>query len=153
MKSLGIRYQILLITLIPVLLVDGYFTWGHIRNGIAQETEMLRTEGGIAAREVARSAERSLAVGRADQLQARLRQLIGHGDIAMVSVFDAAGDAVATAAAPGFDPAQSIDYLYFREAIASRPGSPAAIRAGTVADNPRVASPGWVTHSSPRTSG
>ena len=143
MKSVGIRYQILLITLIPVLLVDGYFTWSHIHRGIEQETGLLRAEGRIAARQLARDAAQSLEADRVERLQARLEQLIGHNDIVMATVFDSSGSTIATATAPGFDPVQGIDYLYFREALATPGGDATALVAEPGAQRQSDA-PGWV---------
>ncbi len=47
MNKLGIKYQILLITLIPVFLIDLFFTFNHVDTSIRQEIELLQTKGRI----------------------------------------------------------------------------------------------------------
>ena len=43
MRRLGIKYQILLITLIPVFLIDLFFTYKHIDNSIDQANELAES--------------------------------------------------------------------------------------------------------------
>ncbi|MCP4390632.1 MAG: hypothetical protein GY802_20220, partial [Gammaproteobacteria bacterium] len=57
MKRLGIKYQILLITLIPVFLIDLFFTYTHIDNSIEQANELLQSKGQIIARQIAGASE------------------------------------------------------------------------------------------------
>ena len=53
MKKLGIKYQILLITLIPVFLIDLFFTYTHINSSIEQASELLQSKSQIIARQIA----------------------------------------------------------------------------------------------------
>ncbi len=49
MKRLGIKYQILLITLIPVFLIDVFFTYTYFDSSIKQANELLQSKGQIIA--------------------------------------------------------------------------------------------------------
>ena len=69
MKKLGIKYQILLITLIPVFLIDLFFTYTHINNSIEQASEMLQSKGEIIARQIAGASEFNLFTGNDSQIQ------------------------------------------------------------------------------------
>ena len=120
MKSLGIKYQILLITLIPVLLIDSFFTFTYISSSIERENEILHSKGGIIARQIARASEFNLYTGYPERIQNLLDQSVGNNDIVMAAVYDQAGDLIAEATAASFKPSDRGDYRYFREAIMSQ---------------------------------
>ncbi|MCG6890156.1 MAG: response regulator [Gammaproteobacteria bacterium] len=119
-KGLGLKYQILLITLLPVVLIDIIFTLTHITHSIDQENEKLRNKGHIMARQIAGTAEFNLYIGNDGQLQNLLDQVVGSDDIIQASVYDRHGDLIATAASPQFRRGDSPDYFYFREALQSQ---------------------------------
>ena len=117
MKNLGIKYQILLITLIPVLLIDSFFTYKHVSTSIAQQNDILHNRGQTIAREIAGTVELHLLNGNEAQLQTMLNQTVGLEDILQVSVYDPDGERVAEAAATSFDSRNRSDYHYFRQAV------------------------------------
>ena len=88
MKQLGIKYQILLITLIPVLLIDFFFTYTNINTNIEQATELLQSKGQIIARQLAGASEFNLFTGNDSQIQYLLDQSVGTNDIVMAAVYD-----------------------------------------------------------------
>ena len=120
MKNLGLKYQILLIALIPVLLIDIFFTFTHISLSIDQENEMLRNKGHIIARQIAGASEFNLYTGNDVQIQSLLDQSVGSDDIVLASVYDQRGELIAESASTEFRRADSTDYFYFREAILSQ---------------------------------
>ncbi len=120
MKSLGIKYQILIITLIPVLLIDSFFTWSHIAHSIDQEYDLLHSEGEIIARQIASASEFNLYTGYLEQIQNQLDQSVGSNDVVMASVYDRDGELVAISSSSEFSPDESSNYLYFRQAILSQ---------------------------------
>jgi len=119
-KNLGLRYQILLIALLPVLLIDIVFTFTHITRSIDQENEILRNKGHMIARQIAGASEFNLYTGNDRQIQILLDQSVGFDDIILGSVYDRRGDLVAESASTEFSREDSPDYFYFREAILSQ---------------------------------
>ena len=81
MKRLGIKYQLLLITLIPVFLIDLFFTYTHIDNSIEQASKLLRSKGQIIARQIAGASEFNLFTGNDSQIQYLLDQSVGSNEI------------------------------------------------------------------------
>ena len=120
MKNLGIKYQILLITLIPVLLIDTFFTWSHITRSIDQANELLHSKGLIIARQIAGASEFNLFSGNDSQIQYLLEQSVGSDDIVLASVFDKQGNLIAESVSNSFRQSDITDYFYFRQAILSQ---------------------------------
>ena len=120
MKKLGIKYQVLLVTLIPVLLIDIFFTWSHITRSIDQANELLHSKGRIVARQIAGASEFNLFSGNDGQVQYILEQSIEANDIVLASVYDDQGLLVAEAASAAFRRSDLTDYFYFREPILSQ---------------------------------
>jgi len=143
-KSLGIKYQVLLITLVPVLLIDSFFTYTFITSSIDRENEMLHSKGDIIARQIASASEINLDTGYLERIQNLLDQSVGANDIVMAAVYDSTGDLVAEATADSFQRDDRGDYLYFRQAISSQ-GFATSAGSGSGVDNGRQsAPPGWV---------
>jgi len=137
MKKLGIRYQILLITLIPVLLTGSFFTYKHINNSIAHQSEILHSSGRTIARQIANRVKPHLVNGNQKQIQALLNRTIEVEDILQVSVYGKDGGRIAEAAATTFDSSKRNDYHYSRQAILFRDIDQAHESGG----------PGWVNLS------
>ena len=97
MKKLGIRFQILLITLIPVFLIDVFFTWNHIDNSIGQANKLLQSKGRIISRQIASASEFSLVTDNLEQISRLLEQTIDSNDIVLAAVYDNQGELVAEA--------------------------------------------------------
>jgi len=119
-KNLGIKYQILLVTLIPVLLIDTFFTWSHITRSIDQANELLHSKGLIIARQIAGASEFNLFSGNDSQIQYLLEQSVGSDDIVLASVYDKQGNLIAESASNSFRRSDITDYFYFRQAILSQ---------------------------------
>ena len=144
MKSLGIKYQLLLITLIPVLLIDSFFTYTYISNSIERENEMLRSKGDIIARQIASASEFNLYTGNLERIQTLLDQSVGTNDIVMAAVYDREGDLVAETTAASFKRSDSGEYVYFREAITSQSFETSAMFAPSVNANGQSRPLGWL---------
>ena len=127
MKNLSLKYQILLITLIPVLLIDVFFTIAHINNSIDQESDMLRNKGHIIARQIAGATQFNLSSGNASQIQSLLDQSVSDRDVMLASVYNHDGKLIAETSSIDFKHSDSSDYFYIREEILStgteHPGS------------------------------
>jgi len=119
-KNLGIKYQILLVTLIPVLLIDTFFTWSHITRSIDQANELLHSKGLIIARQIAGASEFNLFSGNDSQIQYLLEQSVGSDDIVLASVYDKQGNLIAESTSSSFQKSHITDYFYFRQAILSQ---------------------------------
>ena len=120
MKSLGIKYQILLITLVPVFLIDLFFTWAHIDNSIGQANQLLQSKSRIIARQIAGASEFNLFTGNDSQIQYLLDQAAGSNEIVLAAVYDRRGNKIAEAVDARFRQAAVADYLYHREPILSQ---------------------------------
>ncbi len=120
MKRLGIKFQILLITLIPVFMIDLFFTYKHINGSIEQANELLRSKGQIIARQIAGASEFNLFTGNDNQIQYQLSQSVDTNDIVLASVYDWQGKMIAESVSPLFKQAQATEYHYFRQAIMSQ---------------------------------
>jgi len=119
LRNLGLKYQILLITLIPVLLIDVFFTIAHVNNSIDRENDTLRNKGHIIARQIAAAMEFKLPAGNSSQVQSLLDQSVNDRDIMLVSVYDRDGELIAETFGIDFKHGDSDDYFYFREEILS----------------------------------
>ena len=119
MRNLSLKYQILLITLIPVLLIDVFFTIAHVNSSIDQETDMLRNKGHIIARQIAGATEFNLSTGNTSQIQSLLDQSVNDRDVMLASVYNRDGELIAETASIDFKHSESSDYFYIREEILS----------------------------------
>ena len=68
MKRLGIKYQILLVTLIPVFLIDLFFVYTRFDDSIEQENELIQSDGWNIARQIAADSEIHLISGKDQQI-------------------------------------------------------------------------------------
>jgi two-component system sensor histidine kinase BarA len=144
MNRLGIKYQILLITLVPVLLVDILFTYIHISNSIDQQNKLMQNKGRIIARQVAGTVQFYLFSDNDGHIQDLLEQAVGADDIVLASVYDRQGRRLAESRAATFRAADSADYHYFHQPILSPRTDYAGIFGPNVdqARQPRIL--GWV---------
>ena len=119
MRNLSLKYQILLITLIPVLLIDVFFTIAHVNSSIDQGNDMLRNKGHIIARQIAGATEFNLSTGNTSQIQSLLDQSVNDWDVMLAAVYDRDGELIAETSSIDFKHSDSPDYFYFREEILS----------------------------------
>ncbi|MDH3535519.1 MAG: ATP-binding protein [Gammaproteobacteria bacterium] len=144
MKSLGIKYQILLITLIPVFLIDLFFTYKHIDTSIEQADNLLRDKGRIIARQIAGASEFNLFTGNDEQIQYLLDQSIGSNDIVLASVYDRQGNLVAKSLAPDFRQSNLTDYVYHRQSILLQSIEHSDVFSPDSGEGRRTSTLGWV---------
>ena len=114
---LPLRHQILLVTLLPVLLIDGFFTFRHYTNEAEQANEQLVTKAEIISRHLATASELYLFSGDTAQIRRLLEQSIDDNDVTLASVYDSEGSLVAEARSASFDEYDIADYYYKRTAI------------------------------------
>lgn len=144
MKRLGIKYQILLITLIPVFLIDLLFTYQHINGSIGQANEQLQSKGQIIARQIAGASEFNLFTGNDSQIQYLLEQSVGSNNIVLASIYDQQGSLIAESASKDFQQSEVAEYYYSREAIQSQSNEHSDVFAPDNNDARTTSVLGWV---------
>ena len=120
MKLPGIKYQILLITLIPVFLLDLAFTYVSFQNNLEQASELLQVQGQAVAREMAGNPELKQLTTHQTEIQRLLDQTIDVGDVVQASAYNNEGKLVAHARSDIYNRQETSSYYYFREAILSQ---------------------------------
>ncbi|MDH3447052.1 MAG: ATP-binding protein [Gammaproteobacteria bacterium] len=144
MKSLGIKYQILLITLIPVFLIDLLFTYKYIDSSIEQANDLLQDKGRIIARQIAGASEFNLYTGNDDQIQYLLDQSVGSNDVVLASVYDRQGNLIAESLTPDFRQSDLTDYVYHRQFILSQSIEHSDVFSPDSGEGQRTSTLGWV---------
>jgi len=144
MKNLGIKYQIFLLTLIPVFLIDLFFTYKHVTNSLQQENELLRSKSEIIARQIAGASEYNLFSGNDHQIQYLLEQTVGNDDIVQAAVYDRDGRLVAKSVASSFRHDEVVNHLYQRQPILSHSIEHSDIFTPDVSDVQHADILGWV---------
>ena len=120
MNRLGIKYQILMITLIPVFLVDVFFTYTNISNSIGQANELLQSKGQIIAKQIAGASEFYVFAGNNSQIQYLLDQTIDTHAVVMASVYDNRGQVIASSVSDLYQESKAASYFYSRQPIRSQ---------------------------------
>ena len=120
MKRLGIKYQILLITLIPVFLIDVFFTYTYFDSSIKQANELLQSKVQIIAKLIAGASEFNLISGQDQQIQHILDQNIENNAVIFASVYDRQGRLIAKSESEEFKTNNAVDYYYYRNPIMSQ---------------------------------
>ena len=112
-----IKYQILLIAMIPVLLIDVLFTYVNIISNINQAEKLLQSKGEIIAQQIAGASEFNLLSGSYDQIQHLLDQSIDTNDIIFIAVYNTEGNVIALVESTNYDSELSIEYSYYRQSV------------------------------------
>jgi len=120
MKKLGIKYQILIITLIPVFLIDLFFTYTHIQSSIEEAGNLLQSKAQIIARRIAGASEFNLFTGNDSQIEYLLQQSVDTNNIVLASVYDQQGNLIAESKSAAFQQSATADYFYYRQPILSQ---------------------------------
>ena len=144
MRPLGIKYQILLITLIPVFLIDLFFTYTNINTNIEQATELLQSKGRIIARQLAGASEFNLFTGNDQQLQYLLDQSVDTNDIVLAAVYDARGSLIAESTSADFVRSDATNYFYYRQPILSQSILYSDVFAPDSVEQRQTSTLGWV---------
>ncbi len=119
MIKLGIKYQILVITLIPVFLTDLFFTYTHIDGRIEDASRLLQNKGRIIAQQIAGASELNLSTANDDQIRYLLQQAVDTNNIVQASVYDQQGNLIAESRSAIFKQSDTADYFYYRQPIVS----------------------------------
>jgi len=120
MKRISIKYQILIIALIPVILIDAFLTLLHIESSISQAEQLLRSKGEIIAEQIAGASEFNLFSGDFEKIQHLLNQSINTNDIIYAAVFDLQGLPVAKSEGLDYSDQLTTQYYYYRQSIQSQ---------------------------------
>ena len=144
MKPLGIKYQILLITLIPVFLIDLFFTYLHFDSSIEQAEELLQSKGQIIAKQLAGASEFDMISGHDQQIQYLLDQTIDTNAIILASVYDQHGKVIAKSVSAEYKARNVPSYFYYRSPIASQSLTHPDVFAPDQLENTNIATIGWV---------
>jgi two-component system sensor histidine kinase BarA len=116
-KRLGIKYQILLTTLVPALLLGGFFTYSHVSESIALENELMQHRGRIIAQQIAGSVGSYLSSGNRAEVQRLLERSVSSDGILLAAVYDREGERIASSPPGDMHADEPPDYHYFRESI------------------------------------
>ena len=144
MNRLGIKYQILLITLIPVLLIDLFYTYLHFDSSVEQAEELLQSKGQIIAKQLAAASEFNLMSGHDHQIQYMLDQNIDTNAIVLVSVYDQLGNVIAKSESLEYRASNIPIYFYYRSPIASQSMTHPDVFSPDQADFTDNSTIGWV---------
>lgn len=117
MKRISIKFQILMIMMVPVLMIDAILTYFHVDGSIIQAEKILRNNGEIIAKQIAGASEFDLFSGNFDHIQYLLNRSINTNDIVFAAVYDSKGSIVAEVKGKEYSPANSAQYLYYRYPI------------------------------------
>ena len=119
MKRLGIKYQILLVTLIPVFLIDLFFVYTRFDDSIEQENELIQSDGWNIARQIATDSKNYLISGKDQQIQTRLERAIEVNPVIYASVYDQQGQLIAKSVSREYQASNVLRYIYIRSPITS----------------------------------
>jgi len=144
MKPLGIKYQILLVTLIPVFLIDLLFTYIHFDSSIKQAEELLQSKGQIIAKQLAGASEFNLISGHDQEIQYMLDQTIDTDDIILASVLDQQGKVIANSVSAEYQAGNVSDFFYYRSPIQSQSTTHADVFTPDQQENTNITTIGWV---------
>lgn len=117
MKQFSIKLQILLITMIPVFLIDTFLTYVNIKNAMDQAETLLRSNAQIVAEQIANASEFNLLSGNYGYIQALLDQTINNNDILFAAVHNDQNIPVARANHESYTDQSIPQYLFLRQAI------------------------------------
>ena len=112
-----IKYQLLSIAMIPVFLIDVFFTYVHINSSIKQAEQLLKSKGEIIAQQIAGASEFSLLSGDFQQIQHVLNLSINSNDIIFIAVYDTEGKILSQVKSSEYNSELSTEYSYYRQSI------------------------------------
>ncbi|MBC8210703.1 MAG: response regulator [Gammaproteobacteria bacterium] len=116
-----IKHQILLIAMIPVLLIDAFFTYVLIKSNIDQAEQLLQSKGEIIAQQIASASEFGLLTGSYEQIRRLLEQSINTNNIIFIAVYNIDGSIIARTVGSDYQPLLSTEYSYYRQNIQTHP--------------------------------
>jgi two-component system sensor histidine kinase BarA len=149
MKPVSIKYQILLITLIPVFLIGLIFTYTSINNDIAHATELLQIRGQTIAGQIANASGIDLRSGNKQRIQQLLDRSINTDTLVQVSIYDLEGRLFAQSVSEDYAATNVSGYLNFRHPVMQQTTEPqkqplADADAGNRGESLPTQALGWV---------
>ena len=129
MKRVSVKFQILLFSMIPVLIIDIFLTALNVNKSLEQAQRQLQSKGDITAKQIASAVEFYLFAGDNQQIRRLLVQSVADPDIVYASVYNQQGTLLAEAHSDKYSAAYSDRYSYSREPIMTQP-----IESGDVFD-------------------
>ena len=144
MMRFGIKFQILMITLIPVFFIDLFFTYTQIYSNIEQANELLQSKGKIIARQIAGASEFSLYAGHDAQLQYLVDQSVDSNGIVLAAIYDEHGEMAARSVSNDYRSEDSADYFYYRQPILSQSIVHSDVFTTDIPGEQQASTLGWV---------
>ncbi len=144
MMRFGIKFQILMITLIPVFFIDLFFTYTQIYSNIEQANELLQSKGKIIARQIAGASEFSLYAGHDAQLQYLVDQSVDSNGIVLAAIYDEHGELAARSVSSDYRSEDSADYFYYRQPILSQSIVHSDVFTTDIPGEQQASTLGWV---------
>ena len=120
MKKIGVKYQILLIALVPALLVNTFLTYSHFRNNVDHAYDLLQSNNRIFAQQLASASELNMLSGQYEPIQHLLNKTIDTNAIILASAYNENGKAIATSVSKEYDSKNTNSYFYYRLPIISQ---------------------------------
>ena len=120
MKKIGVKYQILLIALVPALLVNTFLTYSHFRNNVDHAYDLLQSNNRIFAQQLASASELNMLSGHYEPIQHLLNKTIDTNAIILASAYNENGKAIATSVSKEYDSKNTNSYFYYRLPIISQ---------------------------------
>ncbi len=121
MKRFSVKFQILMFSMIPVLIIDVLLTTMSINKSLDQAERQLRSKGEITARQIAGATEFYLFSGNHKQIMRLLDQNVADPDIIYAAVYNRQGELVAESRSTQYVASRNDLYFYSREPILSQP--------------------------------
>jgi len=120
LKKIGVKYQILLIALVPALLVNTFLTYSHFRNNVDHAYDLLQSNNRIFAQQLASASELNMLSGHYEPIQHLLNKTIDTNAIILASAYNENGKAIATSVSKEYDSKNTNSYFYYRLPIISQ---------------------------------
>lgn len=120
MKKIGIKYQILLIALVPAMLVNTIFAYTHFTYQVDQVHNLLHSKGKIIAQQLANASEKNILSGDYAEIQHLVNNIIDTHAIILVSVHDQDSKVIAKSISTEYDAENMAKYFYYRLPITSQ---------------------------------
>jgi two-component system sensor histidine kinase BarA len=120
LKKIGVKYQILLIALVPALLVNTFLTYTYFRNNVDHAYDMLQSNSRIIAQQLASASELNMLSGHYEPIQHLLNKTINTNAIILASAYNENGKAIATSVSKEYDSKNTNSYFYYRLPIISQ---------------------------------
>ena len=106
--------------MLPVVLIDAFFTYVHINSSINQAEILLQSKGVIVAKQISDASEFYLFSGNYEQISHLLNQAIDTDDVIYAAVYNSNNEIIAHASTPNFKFHETNQYFYYRDTVYSQ---------------------------------